>query len=513
VVLTTAGAVLRFAGIGDKSLWIDEAFSDWVSQQPIDDLLRITANLDLHPPLYYASLHGWLSFGDGEVALRSLSALLSVLTLPVVFLIGERVGGRALGLLSSGLLALSPLHIAYAQQARMYAMMTFFAALSILLMLDLLIQTDGNRSGFMGERRRSCARWPILCWGFFVLSTVLMMFSHNTGVLEPVAIALFIVIVAIRSSHDTRRRRADRIAGAGALRHPLRGVVGVAAGLFAALALWSPWLPHFLAQSRRVDDEFWIAPPTLSTFIEHWGELANAFGPTGVYRDIVLLAVLVLVVFGVRELRGRPAASSASLLLLLLLLVPVAVELLVSLRRPIFFTQTLVWTSVPLSVLLGAGLLRLRFRPLVALAAGAIIVLSTIAIHGYYRYEGKEDWRAAAQYVAQRASPQQLLLFSAAWTQLPFDYYYNRQGGPPLVQHGFPTDMRESQVLEQKVTPADITRLDELTMRRSTVWLIYSHDWYTDPRGLVPSRLSALLQAVESRAFPGITVVRYRARA
>jgi hypothetical protein len=57
---------------------------------------------------------------------------------------------------------------------------------------------------------------------------------------------------------------------------------------------------------------------------------------------------------------------------------------------------------------------------------------------------------------------------------------------------------------------SDLPRLDRLTTGRTTVWTVYSHDWYTDPRRLVPSRLSASFRMIESREFPGIVVVHHR---
>jgi uncharacterized membrane protein len=496
VLVTAGGAVLRFAGIGDKSLWIDEAFSVHMARLPLTDMWRITVDLDFHPPLYYAVLHAWLALGDGEVAVRSLSAVLSVLTLPLVFLIGQRLGGRALGLVSSGLVAVSPLQIAYAQQARMYALLTFWAAVSILCVVVLMDRPD------------SAVRRP-LPWAVFAGSTTLAMLSHNTAVLLPVAIALFVAVVLTRSA------LGHPGPAVGSWREPLHGAVGVATGLGAALVLWLPWLPFFSAQSHRVDREFWIEPPTLSTVLEHWHDLVNAYGPEGNYRNpegnyrnYVLVGVLALVVLGMAQLRGRPEGT---LLLVLLVVVPVAVELLISIRRPIFYTQTLVWTSIPFSLLLAAGILRLRQRPLIALVTALVLVLNAVGIRGYLQYDGKEQWRTAVQYVADSAHPDELVLFSAGWAQIPFDYYYARSGGPPITRRGIPADELESGVLEAKMTDADLSRIDELTRGRSTVWLVYSHDWYTDPSGRVPSRLSTAFHEDGSRELAGIRVVHYRA--
>jgi hypothetical protein len=189
----------------------------------------------------------------------------------------------------------------------------------------------------------------------------------------------------------------------------------------------------------------------------------------------------------------------------------VAVELLVSVRRPVFLAQTLIWTSVPFSVLLAAGLLHLRRRPFLVLAAGMVLVCHAVGIRGYQQYGGLEDWRAAVEHMAQRVRPDEPVLFSAAWAQIPFDYYYGRSGGPSIARYGLPTDVFASRVLEAEMTRADLARLDDVTAGRSTVWVVYSHDWYTDPQGMVPSRLSASFEVVETSEFPGVTVTRYSA--
>ena len=145
-LVAAVGVALRLYAIGAKSLWIDESFSIWTATQPLGALWRFTVQLDQHPPLYYTLLHFWLALGDAEVVVRGFSALWGALTLPVIYLIGERVGGRALGLLATLLLAISPLHVWFAQQARMYTMLTFFAGMAILCMLRLLEEQNQEPS-------------------------------------------------------------------------------------------------------------------------------------------------------------------------------------------------------------------------------------------------------------------------------------------------------------------------------------------------------------------------------
>ncbi len=68
-----------------------------------------------------------LLFGDGVLSLRALSALFGSLTVPIMYLIGERIEGRLLGLICALICMLSPVHVSYAQDIRMYPMLTLSA--------------------------------------------------------------------------------------------------------------------------------------------------------------------------------------------------------------------------------------------------------------------------------------------------------------------------------------------------------------------------------------------------
>jgi hypothetical protein len=59
---------------------------------------------------------------------------------------------------------------------------------------------------------------------------------------------------------------------------------------------------------------------------------------------------------------------------------------------------------------------------------------------------------------------------------------------------------------------SDVPRLKELVRGRERVWLIYSHNWYTDPKGIVPRVLGAELELLKERPFYGLDVRLYGAR-
>jgi hypothetical protein len=95
--------------------------------------------------------------------------------------------------------------------------------------------------------------------------------------------------------------------------------------------------------------------------------------------------------------------------------------------------------------------------------------------------------------VAERVDPGDLILFNATWMQIPFDYYFHRLSDAPVVEHGAPVDLFDRGVLEPKMAESDLPRLRSLIDGHGRVWLVYSHNWYTDPDGLIPLALEEKL--------------------
>jgi uncharacterized membrane protein len=77
-----------------------------------------------HPPLYFEVAHFWAgAFGNSIAATRTLSAIISLLVLPLAFWLGVEIyGSRQAGYIAVALFALSPTSIVFAQEAREYAL-------------------------------------------------------------------------------------------------------------------------------------------------------------------------------------------------------------------------------------------------------------------------------------------------------------------------------------------------------------------------------------------------------
>jgi hypothetical protein len=543
--ITLLGGWLRFRALGVKSLWLDEAFSIWMAGHGPAEMFGWLVRIDQHPPLYYLLLSGWMHlFGDGQGAVRALSAFFSTLTIPVLYASTRRIThDRITALLAALLLAVSPFHVRFAQETRMYALLPLTAALAIYFAIALLQTGEGPRI-----RLRDWwtpGRWrahPAMgyAWGL-ALAQAATMLTHNTAMIFfPLALNLPVLGAWLARRWSGRGSSMPRVNRP----HFLADWLQVQA---VALLLWSPWAVAFLRQALAVDREFWIPPVDAARITDALAALSFAHLPGWMPDAPWVILGLALAGMGLWRLRTQGAWAA---LLLSLWLTPFVGELLVSLRRPIFYDRTLIWTTLAWFTLVAVGVCgigvtersgaraappapqpwgeRLASQPsaasprlggrgaepgraarwIQALLTLLLVAGSLLGLHTYYATFQKEGWDQAAAYVAEQAEPGDLILFNATWVQIPFDYYYRRYDAAGDL-HGVPSDLFDSGRLEPKMTPEDLPRLRELLDGRRRVWLIYSHDWYTDPDGLIPAELGRYLPRSDEREFTGLRILRF----
>jgi hypothetical protein len=126
-LLTLLALALRVLRLDFQPLWWDEGYSVWFATHPLEQMAALTA-LDIHPPLYYALLHGWIGpLGAGPVALRLFSVAAGVLAIPAIYALGRRMLNTRAGLLAAFLLAINPFHVYYSQEVRMYGLMALLS--------------------------------------------------------------------------------------------------------------------------------------------------------------------------------------------------------------------------------------------------------------------------------------------------------------------------------------------------------------------------------------------------
>ncbi len=105
-LVVASGIFLRF--YTHSALWLDEALTVDRSSLPVRDIAT-SLKQDGAPPLYYYLLHYWMDlFGQSDLAIRSLSGVIGVATLPVAWFAANRFGGRIAAWVTLVLLASAP---------------------------------------------------------------------------------------------------------------------------------------------------------------------------------------------------------------------------------------------------------------------------------------------------------------------------------------------------------------------------------------------------------------------
>ncbi|MEG4272798.1 MULTISPECIES: glycosyltransferase family 39 protein [unclassified Microcoleus] len=203
------GIGFRFFEIDRKLYWHDEAYTSiraaGFTRQEIDDELfqnRIFPAPELqkyqrikpgsteadtirslaledpqHPPLYFLMARWWMQqFGSSLTASRTLPAILSLLSLPLMYALAQELFASNLAaLLATALLALSPFDILFAQTARQYSLLTATVIGSSWLLLRAVRLRDWKN------------------WVFYSLAIALGFYTHPFFSLTLIGHGVFII--------------------------------------------------------------------------------------------------------------------------------------------------------------------------------------------------------------------------------------------------------------------------------------------------------------------------------
>lgn len=143
------------------------------------DTLTALTHSPEHTPLYFLLARLWVQgFGSSVTAIRSLSVLLSILTLPCLFwLCLELWQSAAVGWIAAGLMSVSPFFVAYAQEARPYSLWTMILLLSAVALLRSM-------------RLNRC-----VSWGLYTITLVLGLYTSLLTILVVVGHGIYVLVM------------------------------------------------------------------------------------------------------------------------------------------------------------------------------------------------------------------------------------------------------------------------------------------------------------------------------
>ena len=192
-ILILLGAwTLYLQRLETQDIWWDEARNIEVATRPLAQIAG-APELDIHPPVYFYSLHLWTSLlGTTAFATRLFSAWFGLLAAALTYRLARNLapgrGGRLSGLLALGLAAFSPFLLAEAQETRMY---TFTWAL---LAAGALVVWQATQQAIQARSRRGAWLW----WLAFAALCAASLLAHYATALILAAWALWLLAWALR---------------------------------------------------------------------------------------------------------------------------------------------------------------------------------------------------------------------------------------------------------------------------------------------------------------------------
>ncbi|WP_254538926.1 glycosyltransferase family 39 protein [Halomarina litorea] len=486
VAILLVGAALRFYGLGAEALWTDELITvEFVrAYSPLELFVAIPLNQP-HLPLYYVILDLWAAIGGFSATwLRLLSAVFSVLAIPVMYRVGRDLFDHTAGIVSALLFALTQFQVYYAQEVRMYSLVALLSLVSLSLYVRLL-----GRGG----------RWRA---AGYALATIALAYTHPFGVLVAFAEGLY-VLAALRAGTV----RLDR------------PHLGAAAAVTLAILPLLAGLVYKLASFGGASALPYIPPPTPAVV---FAVFTGYFAETSIEAAVAFVALLTggLLVLGVTDgrvteaLDSNPATALGTLadrlsptddhgvhLLAVWVLATFFLPIVVSyLLLPVFWPRYTLPAALGFYLLVGRGVTRVRRSHLQV----GLVVLLVVAVAPTTAFElttdTKEQWDEATADIESRADPGALVLVSDLITERGVEHYRTRSDiqveGVTAAGSGTGRD------------PVTDAELERTLAGHDEVWLVLSH---TNERS--DERLKAAVSDGRvlkyERNYVGIEVYRY----
>jgi mannosyltransferase len=366
LALTALAAVLRFYRLGHQGFWFDEANTALLVHFSPGKMLGLVPQTESTPPLYYCVAWVWARiFGYGETALRSLSAIAGVLTVPVAFGAARKLISPRAGLIAAALTACSPLLVWYSQEARAYALLILLSAASLLAFAYVLERPTP----------RAAVAW--------VICAALALATHYYALLAVVPEALWLLAVH-------RRSRAVQVSFA---------VVAV-----CGLAL----IPLAISQHGTGKGNWISGAPLGRRTAEIFPQFAAGF--QSVAYSVLEPLALALAIFGLvlLALRSDPEERVGGLIAGGLVVAGLVLAfVLVAGGFDDFLTRNVLALWTPAAVALAGGFAARRARlvgPAAAIALCGIGLASAIGIASNRNYQ-RPDWRGVARLLGARPGP------------------------------------------------------------------------------------------------------------
>jgi mannosyltransferase len=329
-LIVSLGGFLQFFRITSYSLGFDESYSVYLIHFKISKLLYYVSK-DNQPPFFFLMLKAWTKiFGDGVLAVRSLSALCMILVIPTGFFLVKELFNKRAAYLAALFLATGPFMLRYGHEARMYAPMALFTLLATYILVMVLRKHLPMRLGFT----------------IYTITMIAAVYSHYYSFL--ILPSQWILVMAIKGQKISLENCLKNL--------KTRAWLWSQVAIFLA---YLPWIPYAYTQLGKVETAFWLPPV-------RWGTIPTTFLNFTAYQDklsfnygllAVFIILLIIILILLYQMMKQKLVDSQRLLFLISAVVfgPVLI-FIVSTVRSVYYDRYFIYAAVFFYILLAVVL-------------------------------------------------------------------------------------------------------------------------------------------------------------
>ncbi len=350
--------LLRGAGIISRPIWYDEAFSVLFSEKGPEAMIYGTlsttnsgGSADVHPLGYYSLLWVWINiFGNSIFAARALSIIISLISLVLIYKIAETLLDEKTALVAATIFTILPFQIHFAQEVRMYGLLTMWLLLSTFAFL---------------RARKGDWKW----WIVFAVSSALAQYTHNLA-------AFYLIPLALTPLFQKDLKTLRSLTAAG----------------LVSIIIYLPWAIHLPAQFSKVSTSYWVEKPGLEKlFTLFLYYLPNMPLPNSMLMPGLLIAMLTITLAVFQTILSRKAkipASNYGIWLAYLAFTPPILLWLVSQYVPVYIERALLPSHAIFCIWLAWTITQTKApRPIQALIVIFIVAGSVLGYHQHITYK------------------------------------------------------------------------------------------------------------------------------
>ena len=450
VPILALAMALRFYHLTSAAIWGDEGSSLLLSEYAMADLWFHAAH-DVHPPLYFFLLRGWIEvFGDSIGSIRSMSALPGVAVVGLGIWLTRQLSTRRAAVLAGILLALLPTAVRYSQEVRMYSLLGVWLLGATLALVYWMRQP---------ERTRYLAAYVLLMSAGF--------YTHYFTAL----------CVLVHWAYLGMQAPGQRL-----ITRPAWWAANV-----AIVLLYLPWLPNLLDLVQHVDqlkvggDIGWEEPVNLLSVPSMIWQFVLQDDGADLWAPLFWIFPLLLVAVVWMTAWRHPAARLPALFFLLPLLLVYGVSFI----SPVFIERYLTVYALGLPIVLALAIDRLpsRLSWLGAALWVLFVGMELLGLKNNFEVDEHDQFNVPVEFVNRNYQEDDRIVLSDMMWYLSYVYYDQTDAQLQLYTPPKPdgTSTRPNAygfgtLVDQDGGRIYLDRLSALPATTRRVWLISSNE-------------------------------------